>query len=425
MNFRAPLFTITALCLFISSSLSAQTNTIIPSYNLTPGQIFTWQTNDVGKDKTYRLTAITAIVLKTNPDNSYDLLILHDFNKLRTNPDTINLAPTGKAKILNNPFRFSWYPIAFPELRSTPKWQTIADGITKNFTLTTLNSADISANRIIKADIQTNRDKLYNNKSTIQWHFNPHLTIPQSINYTKTNYGAEITSKLSLIQNATLTPEQLKALNTDLEQFSHYLNEVNNLINLTDQKQTDEIKRLETKFDTLAANIQSSKFHNNILDLYKRAKGIVKDCTDLGKDSPLVGKPAPTFSFQSHQGTTYNLQDYKGKVVLLDFWFKRCGWCIVAMPTINDIVNQFKNKDVIVLGMNKGDSVKDIIRTEEIMNAQYESIQAQTLAQSYSIEGYPTFVIIDKQGIVQHVFVGFSPVLRMQLKNSIDQLLEK
>ena len=51
-----------------------------------------------------------------------------------------------------------------------------------------------------------------------------------------------------------------------------------------------------------------------------------------------VGDKAPAFSLEDQQGKTVKLADFKGKVIVLDFWYRGCGWCIMAMPQIKEVV---------------------------------------------------------------------------------------
>jgi outer membrane lipoprotein-sorting protein len=69
----------------------------------------------------------------------------------------------------------------------------------------------------------------------------------------------------------------------------------------------------------------------------------------------LAGKPAPAFELKSLGGETFSLAALKGKTVLLDFWATWCGPCRKSMPVLEKISSEFKNSDLVILGVNTGE----------------------------------------------------------------------
>ncbi len=85
-------------------------------------------------------------------------------------------------------------------------------------------------------------------------------------------------------------------------------------------------------------------------------------------DSP-IHKPAPDFALKDRDGATVHLSDYKGKVVMLDFWATWCGPCKIEIPWFMEFEQQYKDKGFAVLGvsMDEGgwDDVKPYIERTE------------------------------------------------------------
>lgn len=65
-----------------------------------------------------------------------------------------------------------------------------------------------------------------------------------------------------------------------------------------------------------------------------------------------VGKPAPPFALKDLKGRTVRLAEYRGKVVLLNFWFSGCGPCRVETPDLMKLYVLYKDKGLAVLGIN-------------------------------------------------------------------------
>jgi thiol-disulfide isomerase/thioredoxin len=144
---------------------------------------------------------------------------------------------------------------------------------------------------------------------------------------------------------------------------------------------------------------------------------------DLAMRAGLIGKPAAPFSVLDLEGKPHSLQDYRGQVVLLDFWYRGCGWCIRCMPQLGEVAAQYGGRPVAVLGMNSDENLDDARFAVEKMSIRYPTLQAGDLAKEFGVSAYPTLVVIDRQGAVRGMHVGYSPTLRDQLIAEIDKLL--
>ncbi|HVF30782.1 MAG TPA: TlpA disulfide reductase family protein [Pyrinomonadaceae bacterium] len=70
------------------------------------------------------------------------------------------------------------------------------------------------------------------------------------------------------------------------------------------------------------------------------------------------GEAAPAFSGQSLDGTTYDLERLKGKVVVLTFWTTRCAVCHSEIPNLNRVVDRYRGKDVVFLAVTMDNETK-------------------------------------------------------------------
>ncbi|QCR21373.1 TlpA disulfide reductase family protein [Pontibacter sp. SGAir0037] len=95
------------------------------------------------------------------------------------------------------------------------------------------------------------------------------------------------------------------------------------------------------------------------------------------------------------------LSQLKGKVVLLEFWNKNCGYCISAVPKLNALAEKFPRKDFIVLGVNLHDRKEDVDSFYQKNRPNYRTVlDGGKVAEEYGIDAYPVVVLIDKQGKV-------------------------
>jgi hypothetical protein len=79
-----------------------------------------------------------------------------------------------------------------------------------------------------------------------------------------------------------------------------------------------------------------------------------------GIESPLVGKPAPDFELEVLGGSKFRLAQSKGKVIILDFWATWCGPCLQAMPQVEKVAGEFRDRGVELLAVNLQEEPKQI-----------------------------------------------------------------
>jgi thiol-disulfide isomerase/thioredoxin len=124
-------------------------------------------------------------------------------------------------------------------------------------------------------------------------------------------------------------------------------------------------------------------------------------------------------------GGKHRLKECRGKVVVLDFWYRYCPYCIKALPQIKQVAEKYKNKHVVVLGMNidpNEDDARFVIREKGLL---YANLKAQPAVSAYAADelGYPVLYILGQDGRVSEIHTGYSPDLGDQVSDAIDRLL--
>lgn len=135
----------------------------------------------------------------------------------------------------------------------------------------------------------------------------------------------------------------------------------------------------------------------------------------------LAGKPAPEFQVKSLEGETFSLAALKGKTVLLDFWATWCGPCRKSIPVLEKISSEFKNSDLVILGVNVGEDRKVVEQFLEKSPLAYPAVLSgeSRILESYGVTAYPTFILIGGDGKIIANEVGFSG--EDQLRQMIDK----
>lgn len=138
----------------------------------------------------------------------------------------------------------------------------------------------------------------------------------------------------------------------------------------------------------------------------------------------LVGQKAEEFSTTDLDEKPHALVDYRGKVVLLDFWYRDCGWCIRAMPQMRELAEHYRDRPVVLLGMNTDSNADDAKFVVEKLKLEYPNLKAEGLPEKFNVHGFPAMILIDQEGIIRDVHAGWTPTLKEDFIAKIDRLLE-
>ena len=134
---------------------------------------------------------------------------------------------------------------------------------------------------------------------------------------------------------------------------------------------------------------------------------------------------APGFTLQSLDGRTVTLGQYKGDVVMINFWASWCGPCRQEMPLLDSIYKQYKDMGFVLLGVNVEPDAHNANGWLKKTPVSYPILYdpKSQVSQLYQVQAMPTTVIVDRQGIVRFVHNGYVPGDENQYMNSIRALI--
>ncbi len=124
-----------------------------------------------------------------------------------------------------------------------------------------------------------------------------------------------------------------------------------------------------------------------------------------------VGEAAPDFTLPDIQegNNPLTLSDLKGKVVYVDFWASWCAPCLRSLPQINDLYTKYKDSGFEVVAVNLDNPIEDGLDFLLDTPLDYKILADPdgNTPESYGLIGMPTSYLVDKNGIVQLVHMGF------------------
>lgn len=130
---------------------------------------------------------------------------------------------------------------------------------------------------------------------------------------------------------------------------------------------------------------------------------------DVMTSKCLIGVNAPDFTGKTVDGKTIRLSDLKGKVVVLNFWFIACAPCHAEAPALKKIAAQF-GKDVtfISIARETEDDLKKYVAGNSFFDTNIADKSSEINKGIYHVFGFPTTIVIDKQGKIKYYTLGGS-----------------
>ena len=138
--------------------------------------------------------------------------------------------------------------------------------------------------------------------------------------------------------------------------------------------------------------------------------------TDPSPDGPVatptgiyVGETAPEFTLKDLNGKSVSLSDYRGEVVIIDFWASWCAPCRSSMPGLKELHRAYQNQGVVMIGVSldrteaaAANYLKD--NGYDNVIGLWESVSAsQNVARLYGVSGIPHTLVLDRYGIIRFV----------------------
>ena len=126
-----------------------------------------------------------------------------------------------------------------------------------------------------------------------------------------------------------------------------------------------------------------------------------------GSRPPHVGSPAKEFTVADSDHSV-GLNQYRGQVVLVNFWATWCPPCVEELPSLMTLQERMKDRGIVVVGVSidvDGDAYHRFLKLHNINFVTVRDPE-QKVASMYGTSGWPETYIIDRQGVLRRKFVG-------------------
>lgn len=134
---------------------------------------------------------------------------------------------------------------------------------------------------------------------------------------------------------------------------------------------------------------------------------------------------APSLTLKDLSGKAVSLEDYRGKVVLLDFWATWCDSCLESLPVYQQLYQSRRDAGLVVLGIDEDARAKGVAAFAAAHGVGYPVLAdpGKKAFYAYRVRGLPTAFLIDGEGRIARRWVGFQKEDAASLRSSVDALL--
>ena len=124
-----------------------------------------------------------------------------------------------------------------------------------------------------------------------------------------------------------------------------------------------------------------------------------------------LSKPAPDFTLKTLNGPNLRLEEYRGQVVLINFWASWCGPCRQEMPILDRLHQRYEDAGFAVLGVNVEGEVAPAKKIVDKSKVTFPVLidAGQHVSELYDLEAMPSTVVVDRDGVVRYVHRGYKP----------------
>jgi len=139
--------------------------------------------------------------------------------------------------------------------------------------------------------------------------------------------------------------------------------------------------------------------------------------------------PAPDFTLEDMDAKKFSLKDYRGKVVLLNFWATWCPPCRREMPSMERLHQKFKGRDFVVLALNQMEDGDQVFTFTGDLGVELSFPivfdKDSSVSRAYGVMGLPTTYLIDKKGNVRFRAIGGREFDHPEVEKQILRLMQE
>jgi peroxiredoxin len=163
-----------------------------------------------------------------------------------------------------------------------------------------------------------------------------------------------------------------------------------------------------------------------ILRLFAPAIFFISSCLLFGNAYAVEkGNTAPNFTLKSRSGENLKLSEFRGEVVMINFWASWCGPCRQEMPELESLYQRYKPMGFTLLGINVDDQIKNADKMLKQIPVSFPVLydSEHKVSDLYKVAAMPTTILLDRNGTIHDIHLGYQPGMEKLYQEQIEALL--
>jgi peroxiredoxin len=158
-----------------------------------------------------------------------------------------------------------------------------------------------------------------------------------------------------------------------------------------------------------------------------RATGFAGLLVAAAVNADINSGPAPDFALKSHGGENLRLSEFRGEVVMINFWASWCGPCRQEMPLLDELYTQYQPLGFTILGVNVEEDpskARQLLKDSPV-NFPILYDDKSEVSKLYKVVAMPSTVLVDRDGNVRYLHQGYKPGYEESYQQQVRALIRE
>ena len=155
--------------------------------------------------------------------------------------------------------------------------------------------------------------------------------------------------------------------------------------------------------------------------------GLLAAMSVVSAATGLTGQTAPDFALKSGAGENLRLSEFRGEVVMINFWATWCGPCRQEMPLLDELYGRYEKVGFQLLGINLDDDQRRAEEMAKSLGVTFPVLYdvSKNVSRLYEVNAMPVTVLIDRSGVVRYTHYGYRSGYEQNYLDEIRELLKE